>query len=107
MKISFGPSIDRAPQGYLRVRLTEEEKGTTRVVREKRGTQTTDWLEIGTGKRADVTQRKFIVLVRAIVNAAKQQKAKKIAIQLDQSPFPKLNGLALPELGSLIAQNLV
>lgn len=103
MKISFSKvDIDSAPNGYLRVRLTEEAKGTKRLVRE----DNIEWLEIGTGKRSEVTLRKFVILVRAIVNAAKQQKAKKIALQLSNSPFPQLDAIALPELGSLIAQNL-
>jgi leucyl aminopeptidase len=103
MKISFAKGdIDAAPAEYLRIRLTEEEKGTKRLVREAGS----EWLEIGTGKRSEVTPRRFVVLVRSIVQAAKTQKAKRIAIQLDRSPFPQMDALPLPERGSIIAQNL-
>lgn len=103
MKITFAKgSIDSAPKGYLRIRFVEEAKGTRRLVRE----DSVEWLEIGTGRFDEVTQRAFVILVRNIVQAAKQQKAKKVAVQLDRSPFPALDAIPFPELGSLIAQNL-
>lgn len=102
MKIGFSStSIEKAPKGYLRVRLTEDEKGKRCVVRE----EGTEWLEIGAGKSKEMTNRRFIILCRSIVNATKANKAKKIAIEMSRSPFPKLNTLPLPELGSLMAQN--
>ena len=102
MKITFSPKpIAEAPVPYVRVRLTEEDAGTKRFVRESN----TETIEIGTGKRKDVTQRKFITICRSIIQTAKQNKVRKIAIQLNESPFQQLNKLSLPTLGSLIAQN--
>lgn len=101
MKLAFGTTLEKAPKGYARVRLTEEARGTKRVVREGGD----EWLEIGTGKRGEVTQRTFIIICRSIIQTAKAEGIKKIAVQLSLSPFPKLNKIPLPELGSLIAQN--
>jgi len=103
MKIAFSTSdIGKAPKGYVRVRLVEEPKGMRRLVRE----DGIEWLELGTGTRSEMTRRRFVVLVRAVVQAAKQHKARKIALQIDRAPFPQLDTLPLPEFGSLIAQNL-
>ncbi len=78
MKITFSKgSIDSAPAGYVRVRLTEDSKGTKRYVREGE----TEWLEIGTGKRAEVTQRHFLIIVRSVIQAAKQAKAHRRNVQ--------------------------
>ncbi|MEK7099958.1 MAG: leucyl aminopeptidase [Patescibacteria group bacterium] len=83
MKIAFGTStLDEAPKGYVRVRLTEEPKGTVRFVRESGS----EWIELGAGKPADLTLRTFTRLCRKIVNTAKQHKARKIALQFDATP---------------------
>lgn len=103
MRISFQTKpLDKAPSGYVRVRLTEDEKNVRRIVR--KGKETI--IEIGAGKRNEVSRRRFITIVRSIIATAKAQKVKKIALQLDQSPFPQLKETPLPELSSLIAQNL-
>ncbi|MFZ1988107.1 MAG: leucyl aminopeptidase [Minisyncoccia bacterium] len=81
MKITFADSIDKAPKGFVRVRLTEESRGTKRIVREG----AIDWLEMGAGKREETNGRKFIILCRGIVQAAKANRYKKIAIQFDQT----------------------
>ena len=84
MKIVFATAgIDKATKGYLRIRLTEEAKNTRRLVRE----DSVEWLEVGAGKPADMNARRFTLLCRAIINATKQQKAKKIAIQFDATPW--------------------
>ncbi len=83
MKLTFTKgSIDTAPKGYVRVRLTEESKGTRKFVREG----AVEWIEIGAGKGSEMTRRKFVILCRAIVQSAKQNKCKKIAIQFDKTP---------------------
>ncbi|MEK7101659.1 MAG: leucyl aminopeptidase [Patescibacteria group bacterium] len=66
-----------APKGYVRIAFTEKAKGTKRFVKEG-GVET---LEIGVGKASEMNARKFIVLCRAVVNAAKAHKCKKIAVQ--------------------------
>lgn len=102
MKFAFSKkSIDEAPKTHLRIRLTEEEKGTKRIVREKGA----EWIEIGTGKQAEVTRRHFVIICRSIIQTAKASKARKIAIQMDRSPFPQLRALPLSELAVLIAEN--
>src|SRR6185437_16182400 len=83
MKLTFKTgSIDSAPNGYARVRLTDEPRGTKRFVRENG----IEWLEIGAGKGSEMTRRKFITLCRAIVQTAKQNKLRKIAVQFDRTP---------------------
>src|SRR3989344_2263488 len=92
-----------APQGYVRIALTEKPKGVKRLVREQ-GVET---LEIGVGKAADMTLRKFIVLCRAIVNAAKANGSKKIAIQFDRTPelFKHLEKVPPEHVSQLAAEN--
>ncbi len=104
MKLTFGKvDIDSAPQGYVRIRLTEEDKGTRRLVRE----DGIEWLEIGAGKAKDMNRRKFIILCRSIVMTAKANKARKIALQFDRTPdlFANLQDIAPEEISSLAAQN--
>lgn len=103
MKLSFGTALEKAPKGYVRVRLTEEQKGTKRLVRE----QGTDWVEIGAGKPEEMNLRRFIVLCRAIVQAVKQNKFRKAAIQFDLTSklFKNLQKVRPEDLSSLAAQN--
>lgn len=83
MKISFSKgSLSDAPKGYVRVRFTEEPKGTKHLVRENG----IEWLELGIGKAAELTDRKFLILTRSIVTAARQHKAKRIAVSFDATP---------------------
>jgi leucyl aminopeptidase len=107
MKITFSPkSIEEVPAGIVRIRLSEEDKGTKRFVRETNGTTQTEWLEIGIGKYAEMNQRRFVILCRSIIQFAKQNKIKKIAIQFDATPelFEKMN-LSDEEASSIAAQN--
>ena len=103
MKITFAPSIDNAPKGFVRVRLTEEARGTKRFVREGN----TEWLEIGAGKRDEMNFRRFIILCRSIVQAAKHNKIRKIALQFDKTPwlFKNLQHRSPEEISSLAAEN--
>jgi len=96
-------SIKNAPKGYVRVSFTDKPKGTKRFVREK-GIET---LELGIGKATDMNVRKFIVLCRAIVQAAKANKVKKVALQFDQTPelFKNLREVAPERLSQLAAEN--
>ena len=83
MKITFAKTdISSAPKAYLRVRFTEEQKGTKRFVREDGA----EWLELGLGKAKDLTNRKFTILIRSMVQAAKQQGARKIAVAFGTNP---------------------
>lgn len=72
-------SVEDAPKKYVRIAFTEKAKGAKRFVKES-GVET---LEIGVGKASEMNARKFIVLCRAVVNAAKAHKCKKIAVQFD------------------------
>jgi leucyl aminopeptidase len=108
MKITFTTkSLDQAPAGYVRVKLTEESKGTKRIVRELVGKNQIEVLEIGAGEFNEMNLRKFVVLCRSIVQTAKQNKTKKIAIQFNATPtlFKNLPHLSAEELSSIAAQN--
>ncbi|MDB5264579.1 MAG: putative cytosol aminopeptidase [Parcubacteria group bacterium] len=103
MKLTFTTNaIEKAPKGYVRVRLTEEPKGTKRSVR----AEGNEWIEIGVGKFAEMTERRFVIVCRSIVQAAKQNKAKKIAVQFDATPtlFSNLS-LSAEEASSIASQN--
>jgi leucyl aminopeptidase len=104
MKLSFKKgSIDDAPEGYARIVFVNEPKSVRRVVREK-GRQS---LEIGIGKPEEMNLRRFIILCRAVVNAAKVAQCKKIAIQFDRTPelFKNLSATTAEHLSQLAAEN--
>lgn len=103
MKISFGTTIEKAPKGFVRVRLTEESPKTRRVVRENGG----EWLEIGAGKPDEMNFRKFIILCRSIIRTAKENKYTKVALQFDRTPqlFKNLQSRTPEEISQLAAEN--
>ena len=101
MKVAFTEkSIEEAPAGYVRVRVTEGK--TNRFIKEGG----TEWLEIGVGPWKEVTRRAFLLICRDVVKTAKEQRVARIALQLNKSPFPQLSPLPLSKLGRLIAENL-
>lgn len=104
MKLVFSKKpIDEAPKTHTRIRLTEEARGAKRLVRENG----VDTLEIGAGKAGEIDLHKFVILCRAIVNAAKQQKAKKIVVQFDRTPqfFSNLQHLTPEQVSQIAAEN--
>ena len=105
MKLTFAASIDKAPKGYVRVRLTEEDTGIKRIVRENG----IEWLELGAGKPSEMNLRKFMRLCRAIVRAAKAGKYTKVALQFDRTPalFKNLGHVTPEEISTIAAQNFV
>ena len=108
MKIIFSTKDqDQAPKEYLRVHLTEGARGSKKFVREGVGKNATEILELGAGKGKEMNLRKFVVLCRSIVQSAKQEKYKKIAIQLDRTPalFKNLQKTSSEELAKIAAEN--
>lgn len=104
MKITLKKgNIENAPKAYARIRLTEEPNGMKRLVKE-RGVET---FELGAGKHTDMNARKFLLLCRSIVNAAKANRFKKIAIQFDDTVklFKNLKNGTSQELARLAAEN--
>lgn len=99
MKIKFlQKNIERAPKADTRVKLIEGD--ARRFVREGG----VEWLEIGVGKEKRMSARRFILLCRTIIAAAKQHKLARIAIQFDKTPhfFKGLQHLT-PEAISVLA----
>lgn len=78
--------VEDASREYMRVVFTEEEKGTRRLVSERSG-RGTGALEIGAGKTEEMNTRKFLTLCRALINAAKANKRKKIALSFADASF--------------------
>lgn len=104
MKITLKKgTLEDAPKKYVRVSLTEKSKGSKRFVQEG----DIETLEIGVGKFSELNLRKFRVLCRSVVQAAKANKAKHIAIQLDRVPalFQNLQHCTTEELSQLMAEN--
>lgn len=80
MKLTFtAKPVTQAPRGYVRIAFVAE-KGVKRLVRENG----IELIELGVP--SPMTRRKFIALCRSIIAAAKQFKAKKIAVQFDATP---------------------
>ena len=100
MKINFAAAgIEKAPKGYVRVRVTES--SFKRLCIEDGA----EVLEVGVGKKfTEVTRRNFILVCRSIITTAKQNKVKKLAIELSHPTFPKLNDMTVAEFGSLVAE---
>ena len=104
MEIDFKRgSIEHTPHGYARVQITEKSKGTKCLVKEG----DSEILEIGAGKFADMNLRKFIILCRSIVSAAKANKSKKIALQFDRTSelFKNLQAVPPEHISQLAAEN--
>ena len=96
-------SIEKVSKQFVRIKLTDESKGTKRLVREK-GVET---LEIGAGKPADMNRRKFVILCRSIIQSAKTNGSRKIAIQFDRTPelFKNLRNISAENISQIAAEN--
>lgn len=94
-------SLKSVPQKYTRLVLTEEKNGAFLV---EKGSKRE--LRLGTGKWSEVTPRKFITLVRNVVQAAKQNQIENLAVELNGNQFPKLN-YGDEWAASTIAENLL
>jgi len=96
--------IANAPKKYVRLILTEKKPSSVRFVETKDGILE---LHKGTGKRSEVTPRSFITLVRSIVRDAKAYDIDHLAVQLSNSPFPKLKKLGDEWVVRTIAENFI
>jgi len=74
------------------VRLIEREKGLE--------------LALGIDESGKITRRKFITLVRKIIQTAKQNKIKRVAVKFDDLFFPKFKDASKREISSILAQNM-
>lgn len=104
MKLTFSKlPIEKLPKGITRIRLTTDDRSVRRLVRE----DGIDTIEIGTGKPEEMSPRRFIILCRAIIQTAKTQKARRIAIQFDRTPelFKNLQVLTPEAISELASQN--
>lgn len=87
-------AIEKASKEYVRIHLT---KGTKRLVREK----DIETLEIGV--MSEMNRRKFLILCRSLIQTAKTNKCKKIALSFDEM----ITFLNLKETKEELAQILV
>lgn len=96
-------ALEDAPKEYVRIRLTEKKRGTKRLVKEG----DTETLELGAGKGSEMNQRRFITLCRSIINAAKANEIRNIALQFDRSPelFGNLKTTTPEHISQLAAEN--
>lgn len=103
MKIVFGTSLDAAPASFVRITITQETWGTKKTILE--GNRT--WLHIGAGKENTLNRRRFLLLVRAIIRAAKSYGHTHIALAFDRSQewMKNLGDISDEELVSLLTQN--
>jgi len=100
---STSTATEKLPKDVVRVRITEANKSTRVLVRDSGS----EHLEIGIGKKAEITQRIFITLIRCIIQSAKREGIKKLALDATELRFPGMKSVDATELGSLIAQNMV
>jgi hypothetical protein len=103
MNIAFAKSIDSAPREYLRLRLTEEERGTKLIVREA----DIDWLELGVGNPEEMDEEGFAGLCRSIIQATRESSHAKVATQFDLTPklFKNLQHLTPERVSEIVGEN--
>jgi leucyl aminopeptidase len=89
---------------YCRLVVTEQSSSHHRLVEATDGSLR---YELGAGKWADMTPRKFRLFVRSIVQAAKSHHIEHLAIQLSKSPFPQLAEYGEEWVVRTIAENLI
>lgn len=97
-------NLSEAPKKYCRLIITEDAPNWHRLV------ETTDGhleYRMGAGKWKQMTPRKFRLFLRSIVQAAKGHQIEHLAVQLSNSPFPKLNELGDAWVLSTIAENFL
>ncbi len=103
MKLQVLAKAEKLPKETVLVRITEASKDTRVLVREN----STEYLELGAGKFNEITKRTFILFIRSIVQTAKHERVKKVAIDVASLRFPTMNSVEEGEFASLIAQNLI
>lgn len=104
MKLSANAtSAEKLPKGVVMVRIVEGNKNTRVLVRE----DGREYLEIGIGKKSEITQRTFITLIRCIIQTAKREGVTKLALEIPDIRFPGMKSVDDSELASVIAQNMV
>ncbi len=104
MNLTFAKGgIEKAPKQFVRIKLTDESKGTKRFVREKE----IETLEMGVGKSAEMNRRKFVILCRSVIQSAKANRCRKIAIQFDRTPelFKNLRDISPEDISQIAAEN--
>lgn len=104
MKLNFAyKTLEIAPKTHIKVALTQESIGKNSVIKEGGVVS----LEIGAGKPEEMSRRKFVLLCRSIVRAARENKIKKIALQFDRTPeiFKNLREYTPEDISVVAAQN--
>lgn len=89
-------AIEKASKEYVRIHLT---KGTKRLVREK----DIETLEIG--MMGEMNRRKFLILCRSLIQTAKTNKCKKIALSFDEMITSLNLKESKEELAQILAEN--
>jgi leucyl aminopeptidase len=97
-------TLTAQPKKYVRLMLTEDAPSHHRLVERHDGILE---YRMGAGKFKELTPRKFITLVRSVVQAAKAHQITHLALSLDPDAFPKVIGAYSREwCFSTLAENL-
>ncbi|HEY4486673.1 MAG TPA: leucyl aminopeptidase [Candidatus Paceibacterota bacterium] len=99
MRFIFSTKTATFPESVVPIVITEEKE--TEVIKDGKGKKT---LYVGIGKRTAMTHRKLVTLARQVVDIAKKNKVKKIAVNFSDFRFAHLP-IGDEELASLFAQN--
>lgn len=99
MKFTFAAKM---PKGKDFARIAFTELGTDVVARNSDG-QTV--IEVGVGKRDEITRRKLVNTVRKVISLAKSANKKKVSLSFLDLVFPQLHMLPA-ELGEMLSTNL-
>lgn len=89
------------PKSYIRIVFIDN--GVGRFVEKDGATE----LHIVSGKLSKITPRRFITLIRKIVQEAKRHKVKKLVVSLEKKEFPKLKMYTEQWFYSTVAENLL
>ncbi|MCX6790366.1 MAG: hypothetical protein NTV60_02440, partial [Candidatus Kaiserbacteria bacterium] len=91
-------ALEKASKEYVRIHLT---KGTKRLVREK----DIETLEIGV--TGEMNRRKFLILCRSLIQTAKTNKCKKIALSFDEMITSLNLKESKEEFAQILAENFL
>lgn len=94
--------IENVDKKYVRLVVTKDSSDWHRLVERADGVLE---YRLGAGKWSEMTPRKFQTFLRSIVQAAKSHQIEHLAVQLSNSPFPKLNEYGEAWVTSTIAEN--
>lgn len=103
-RITFSPKSIRAVKDKATARVFIEDEKKTFIVRNVRGGID---MHVGIGKLKEIGRRELILLARKIIQTAKVNQIRKIAITFDEFLFPNLKEITKEDIARILAENFL